>query len=851
MNGNWNLGASETYHTGSGSGARTLLFSAIGTLQGNTAIDTFNITAPTTEILNGGAGNDVFNLGSTLNGSVNGESGIDTLTGSLVDFVTLTGADINGFSGLEDSINAGASTGFTGIDNLIGNGGSLTGQDAVSVWNLDGTPTYESGGFVLDISGFTNLHGGSAQDTFNVTANSMFNLFGGLGNDLFVIDATLTGTLDGEGDNDTLTGTKINEVVLTGSTPTGFTGTEEDITGGFAGIDTLIGNGGTLKGENVDSIWLLDGTPTYFDGTNTLDISGFENLQGGSGKDQFLVTADSTFNLLGGAGADLFVINAVLNGSLNGEGTAPANRDTLQGSLINEVILLDHTPQGFTGFEPDIRRGFFGIDTIIGNGGRITGQNLASTWGLDGTPTYTQAGQVLDFSGFATLQGGSGADTFNVTASSTFELRGGDGNDLFTFVSGKLHGTADGEAGNDLLNGTGATAGLTLLGGTGNDTIIGTNFKDSLNGGDGHDSITGMGGDDSLTGGNGNDTIDGGPGNDCLIEFLDFPKGSLVLTNTSLVGLGTDKLSNIEKAVLFGNDEDNFIDASKFTMIGGVELHGGAGNDTLIGSTQNDLLDGGDGIDMIKQSAAVNQSVSNTNASGNGNDSLLSIEIAALTNTNTLGRILDATMFSGSAILTGGIGNDTLLAGTGSSTLIGGAGNDSMLGGIGFDVLDGGAGNDKMDGGAGNDTLRGGDGNDVLKGGLGDDRLFGDKGNDQAYGGLGQDLIDGGDGNDTLLGEAGHDSIYGGLGNDALRGGDGDDLLDGGAGNDIMIGDTGNDTIRSGGGNDKIIAGAGNDRIEANGSVINTGSGNDLVIGTLNTINQAFSFDFDKLLALT
>ena len=54
--------------------------------------------------------------------------------------------------------------------------------------------------------------------------------------------------------------------------------------------------------------------------------------------------------------------------------------------------------------------------------------------------------------------------------------------------------------------------------------------------------------------------------------------------------------------------------------------------------------------------------------------------------------------------------------------------------------------------------------------------------------------------------------------------------------------------LRSNGGSDKIIAGTGADRIEASNAVINTGDGDDTVIGSGNTINEAFSFNFDALL---
>lgn len=62
----------------------------------------------------------------------------------------------------------------------------------------------------------------------------------------------------------------------------------------------------------------------------------------------------------------------------------------------------------------------------------------------------------------------------------------------------------------------------------------------------------------------------------------------------------------------------------------------------------------------------------------------------------------------------GGAGNDTLDGGAGMDTLLGGAGNDLILGGRGFDSISGGDGADTVIGGSGNDTLAGGRGTDVF-----------------------------------------------------------------------------------------------------------------------------------------
>jgi len=84
----------------------------------------------------------------------------------------------------------------------------------------------------------------------------------------------------------------------------------------------------------------------------------------------------------------------------------------------------------------------------------------------------------------------------------------------------------------------------------------------------------------------------------------------------------------------------------------------------------------------------------------------------------------------------GGDGNDTIDASALAFdvTLNGGAGNDSLIGTNGFDRLNGDAGNDMLDGGTSNDTLSGGDNDDLIVWNNGD----------------GSDLVDGDAGTDTL-----------------------------------------------------------------------------------------------------
>lgn len=191
-------------------------------------------------------------------------------------------------------------------------------------------------------------------------------------------------------------------------------------------------------------------------------------------------------------------------------------------------------------------------------------------------------------------------------------------------------------------------------------------------------------------------------------------------------------------------------------------------------------------------------------------------------------------------LMSGDVGNDTL---------IGGGGDDSLGGADGDDVLDGGPGADSMVGGHGNDTADYSKrtANLVIK--QDPQRLDGEAGENDAVnadietllGGSGNDLLEAGNvptgvnavygngGNDTLRGLAGSDTIYGGSGDDWIDAGTENDLVYGGTGRDTMSGNNGNDTLDGGKGVDKIYGNNGNDRIYARDGY------NDIIDGGRNT----------------
>jgi Ca2+-binding RTX toxin-like protein len=260
------------------------------------------------------------------------------------------------------------------------------------------------------------------------------------------------------------------------------------------------------------------------------------------------------------------------------------------------------------------------------------------------------------------------------------------------------------------------------------------------------------------------------------------------------------------------------------TITGGADadrLLGFAGNDLLVASDLDAVIDGGDGTDTVRFAASVA-------ASNLASADLVNVEVVVIGNAAAGSYDFSApteplTISGGSAgdTITGGGGADTLLGLTGDDVLVASDLDGRIDGGIGIDTVEfrasvtaanladgdlanveivaignaasasydfsaqaealtisGGAAADTITGGGSADRILGGDANDVLFGGLGDDLLFGDAGHDILEGGAGHDILEGGAGNDVLRGGAGNDTFR--FGSDALSGSDVIEGLDGG-----------------------------------------------------------------------
>jgi len=245
-----------------------------------------------------------------------------------------------------------------------------------------------------------------------------------------------------------------------------------------------------------------------------------------------------------------------------------------------------------------------------------------------------------------------------------------------------------------------------------------------------------------------------------------------ISTAQTTVGAGVDTLTGIENLNGTGFDDQFTGDAANNV------LTGNAGSDLLIGGLGNDTLSGGAGIDTISYLGAttgVTVNLGLTTAQdtiGAGIDTLASVEnlIGSAFNDSLLGSMQ-------ANILNGGDGDDVIDGRFGSAgdTIDGGRGNDMLFGGVGSDFLTGGVGNDGINGGNGVDTISyavtsaavtvnlglttaqavgGGQGTDTI---FNVENIIGSAFGDTLTGSAAANRITGGTGKDTLTGAGGND----------------------------------------------------------------------------------------------
>lgn len=174
-------------------------------------------------------------------------------------------------------------------------------------------------------------------------------------------------------------------------------------------------------------------------------------------------------------------------------------------------------------------------------------------------------------------------DPASDTRLSKLTIDGGRGDDLISVTgdSWEAQIVINGKEGDDLIKGSGHAE--QIYGGPGDDRIDGGSGRNQIWGGDGNDILSGGIRCDRIWGGNGNDKIVGGP--------------ALLANNEAdlLWGEGGNDAINDSMAVLPVPVALRLPGATN----SGAYIDGGIGNDTILGSSLDDVAKGGDGNDSV------------------------------------------------------------------------------------------------------------------------------------------------------------------------------------------------------------------------------------------------------------
>ena len=470
----------------------------------------------------------------------------------------------------------------------------------------------------------------------------------------------------------------------------------------------------------------------------SLDQMGITSINLSSDQIQYSVGGNTVFGTGeftwgdGSVGAFLDAALAYSNMALREETDGAVTVRDADGGLFRFLaedpagVTLDMSTDGLIGVA-----GTSGADDI--SAGTMQGTSI---FGMDGNDILTGGAGDDTLAGGAgadELRGGAGNDTLFFDADDTI-VDGGDGADLaivedargvtFDLAAHNVEGVF-GNAGNDVFY-TSGLSGALMSGGAGDDILTGGQGADTLIGGAGADELRGGAGDDTIFFDADDTVVDGGAGYD--LAQVQGP-----------VGVTFDLAAHGFEAAIGGSGNDTLFTSGEDDVL----IDGGAGNDTITGSQNADVLMGGDGNDTIYGLG--------------GND-----------------------------IITGDAGNDALYGGDGDDVLVGGMGADTLNGGYGEDWASYGGSDAGVNVNLGTNSGSGGDAQgdhfnsiENLMGSSHADKLVGDGGANKIFGGGGDDNIEGGAGNDTLNGGSGVDMLIGGYGNDTyiFNRGDGGEVI--------------------------------------------------------------------------
>ena len=478
-----------------------------------------------------------------------------------------------------------------------------------------------------------------------------------------------------------------------------------------------------IRGNVGDNVLYGDAGDDHLYGNAGVDLlnggTGADWMEGGQGNDRYIVdNVGDTVVERAGEGFDMIDTSISYTLSTNVEalrlmgiqGAVDAHGNA--GNNFLNAVWVDVAPAAGT----QIRLyGEGGDDNLLGSryGDLLDGGTGADKMtGGNGNDTY-----VVDNAGDVAIeQAGQGFDTVDTSVSYTL------GANVEALRLMGIQGAVDahGNAGNNWLNAVwvnvapAAGTQIRLYGEGGNDDLQGSRYGDLLDGGTGADRMTGGLGNDSYVVDNAGDIVveQAGAGYDVVTSSIGYALGDNVEA-VRLIGVAAGAT-----VVAQGNDLNNELNAVWVDQSAKVSLLGGGGNDRLLGSRYDDLLDGGTGADTMRggrgNDSYVVDSVTDLvyEQAGEGYDVITS-SVGYRLGANVEGLRLVGVAEGASVVAQGNDLNNSLNAvwvdKSASISLLGHGGDDTLQGSRFGDLLDGGAGSDRLTGGGGADRFHFGD----------------------------------------------------------------------------------------------------------------------------------------------
>ena len=453
---------------------------------------------------------------------------------------------------------------------------------------------------------FTAPSDGTYYISVHPFANSTFSA-----NNTFVMNVSVTGhatAADAVQGNDTINGGDGNDALYgQGGSDVINGGIGNDFVDGGTGSDTISG------GEGNDTLYAGPDDDAHDDGASN-------TIHGDGGND--VIYSNGYGSYYGDEGDDVLHAGLGTGETLDGgNGIDTVDTTSWDGgySLDLATGVTNYPPESYINFENAITGA--GADTVSGTSGDNsiwTNAGADSLNGLDGNDFLSGGADddsLLGGNGVDVLDGGAGNDTLNGgagTDTASFESAG-----AFVVVTLATQGVAQNtRQGMDTLVGIerlhGSFYNDQLTGGSGNDRLEGWYGNDFLVGGAGNDTFYGDDGDDRMEGGAGDDILNGNTGRDTAIYSN---AASAVVVNLAVttaqntVGAGNDTLNSIER--LIGSNFNDSLSGSTSNNVlygegGNDTISAGAGSDVIYGGVGNDSLTGGAGQDSFMFDTALN-----------------------------------------------------------------------------------------------------------------------------------------------------------------------------------------------------------------------------------------------------